>query len=81
MPGSKYTQETVAKVIDLYKQNTKLSEIIEQTGVPRSTVYWMLRQHGVKLTRQPGVVREAATVEGWLEVIEQAVDQIRRHLR
>lgn len=55
------TDEVAAEVVRMYtQQGAKLAEITAATGVPRSSIYWILQKHGKEPTRQ-GTRRGAAT--------------------
>lgn len=43
--------ETEQQVLDLYQAGTKLADITSETGVGRSTIYWLLSKHDIAPTR------------------------------
>lgn len=45
---------TRKRVIDLYRAGAKVPDITEETGVSRSTVYWLLKEQGVQTRKKPG---------------------------
>lgn len=44
-------QDTRTKVVEMYLAGQKTAAITEETGVPRSTIYWILQQQGVQPQR------------------------------
>lgn len=42
------------RVIDLYRKGAKVADITEETGVARSTIYWLLKDQGVQTRKKPG---------------------------
>jgi len=47
------TDELSNEVVDLYvNQGARLADITDKTGVPRSTIYWILQRAGVDANRQ-----------------------------
>lgn len=53
MAAEKISEETAAEVIRLYvDEGAKLAEITDKTGVPRSSIYWILQKAGTDPNRQ-----------------------------
>lgn len=46
------TDEVAAKVVQMYEDGAKLKDITEATGVPRSSIYWLLQKAGADPNRQ-----------------------------
>ena len=47
------TPDTAAQVVDLYvNKGAKLADIVAATGVPRSSIYWILQKNQVDPNRQ-----------------------------
>jgi len=54
MPDSKVATATKKRVIDLYRKGAKVGDITEETGVARSSIYWILRDQGVQVRQKSG---------------------------
>ena len=62
---------TKDEVVALYRQGVKTSDITDQTGVPRPTIYWILEQRGVRPSRTKRQPQEI-NVDQVLERLEAA---------
>lgn len=51
------TNKEVVTVINLYEKGEKLSNIIDKTRISRTSIYVILKKHGVKTERQRGAER------------------------
>jgi transposase-like protein len=60
------------RIVELYQQGTKLVEITRLTGVPRSTIYWVLRKRGVEPERITRPSRESLGVDEVLAQLAEA---------
>jgi orotate phosphoribosyltransferase-like protein len=73
---------TKKKVVDLYRKGTKVGDIVDETGVARSSVYWILRDQNVQVRQKSGpkpkgaVSEDSATVDALHEVIESQRQRI-----
>lgn len=67
--------KTIAKVIDLYEAGTKLADITKDTGVPRSSIYWILQREGIDPNRQ-GTRRAAEGGEALVESMRWMMERI-----
>jgi hypothetical protein len=68
---------TKKKVVDLYRKGAKVGDIVDETGVARSSVYWILRDQGVQVRQKSGPKPSGAvdgahqeTLDALHEVIE-----------
>ena len=52
--ASEIDEETRARVVELYLAGTKTADITEETGVGRSSIYFVLDRAGVEPRRQRG---------------------------
>jgi hypothetical protein len=57
------------KVVDLYRQGTRLRDITAETGMDRPTIYWILRTANVRPDRNKS--GESVSAETLLERIEE----------
>lgn len=53
--------ETKRQVADLYTQGVKVTDIEEQTGLPRPTIYYVLRNQGLRPSRTARGAADATT--------------------
>lgn len=58
------------KVVSMYQSGARLVDITRETGVPRPTIYWALRQRGITPSRLKNV--EEVTVQQVLEQLAAA---------
>ena len=66
-----HTAEKRTQVIELYQAGHKLADITSETGVPRATIYWILRQEGVRTDRVARSPDDALSMS-------ELLDQLRR---
>ena len=72
------SDETRSKVIELYQAGVKTADITDQTGVVRSSIYWILQQAGIRPERQTsqqeplvGQAMQLASIDATLKRIEE----------
>lgn len=73
-------EEPYDKAVKLYLEGRRLSEITKETGIPRSALYWALRQRGIvpsRTSRNKGV-EEQLTMSQVLEQLNAANREIGR---
>lgn len=73
-------EEPYDKAVKMYLEGRRLSEITTETGVPRSAVYWALRQRGIvpsRTVRNKGG-EENMTISQVLEQLNAANREIGR---
>lgn len=64
------TEDAHERVIELYQANVTLDQITEQTGVPRSTIYYILDKNGVEPNRRRPAARSATLDEADAALVE-----------
>jgi transposase len=57
------------QVIQLYREGKKVPEIMEATGVARSTIYWLLREEGVQTRKKSGPKPDERVIFGNTEAV------------
>lgn len=87
---NKYTDQQKDDAIRLYRAGVKGEDIAEQTGVPRPVVYAILKDMGLRPSRQKQAAARRVTVEQLLEQLAAAnrengrlateLDQCRAHV-
>jgi predicted DNA-binding protein YlxM (UPF0122 family) len=50
---SRYSEEQIQKVIDMYVGGVRTKEIVEQSSVPEATVYYIINSRNIPKRRQP----------------------------
>jgi len=72
-PPRKHDDETRLRVIEMYKAGDKIDSIITETGVPRSTIFLILKEVGEAPSRLPAVARRAGA-EGVAFIMERLLE-------
>jgi transposase-like protein len=73
-----HTEETRGQVISLYTEGHKLAEITRQTGVPRATIYWILKREGIRTDRVARTPDEALSMSDVLEALRRSEQEVGR---
>jgi uncharacterized protein YerC len=73
-----HTEEARARVIEMYQTGHKLAEITRETGVPRATIYWILRREGISTNRVARTTDEALGMSEVLDALRRAEQEIGR---
>jgi len=76
-PPRKHDDETRARVVELYRQGAKMTDIEAETGVPKSTAYLILEEAGVGPQRMPTLARRA---EGGVAFIMERLLEVNAEL-
>jgi hypothetical protein len=70
MGPEQWSSEQGDRVAALYSGGARLDDIVTETGVPRATIYWMLRQRGLRPSRQTpsrGLPADPSDMQEWAE--------------
>jgi hypothetical protein len=70
--------EPYDKVVAMYQSGARLVDITRETGVPRPTIYWALRQRGITPSRTKAASTEEITVHQVLEQLAVANREVGR---
>lgn len=73
-----HTEATRARVVELYQSGHKLAAITAETGVPRATIYWILRREGIRTDRVARSNDDALSVGELLDTLRGAEQEIGR---
>ncbi len=73
----KVAPEVKKKVVDLYRQGKKVDVIVAETGVPRSSVYYLLQALSIQPKRKPGPKPRGETA-ALLELLREKDETIAR---
>jgi transposase-like protein len=73
-----HSEETRGQVIALYTEGHKLAEITRQTGVPRATIYWILKREGIRTDRVARTPDEALSMSDVLEALRRSEQEVGR---
>lgn len=66
----KVAPATKKRVIDMYRQGKKVGSIMDETGVARSSIYWILREQGVQVRQKSGPKPTGAVGAAGQDVID-----------
>lgn len=66
-PAKTVSDSTAEQIISLYQAGERLIEITRQTGVPRATIYWVLRRNGIHPNRATKPSSESMSVHEVLD--------------
>jgi hypothetical protein len=84
VPDEKIPDDVRKRVVELYKAGVKTADITTETGVVRSSIYWILQQAGVRPERQTTGTQEPlegsaltlASIDATLKRIEQLLERL-----
>jgi len=66
------------RIIEMYRQGKKAREITEETGVGRSTIYYILSQQGVRTNRRSGPRPELPELgdDEYQSLVQRLIDRV-----
>lgn len=73
-----HSEETRQHVIALYQSGHKLADITRETGVPRATIYWILKREGIRTDRVARSADEALSMSEVLEALRRSEQEVGR---
>ena len=77
-PTVLHTEQTRARVIEMYQAGHKLADITRETGVPRATVYWILDREGIKTNRTSRGKDDAVSLTEVLDSLRRSEQEVGR---
>lgn len=78
MAAEHISEETKDKVVKLYRAGLKTEAIMDETGVSRPMIYYVLQTRGVKPARQKGRTAQTVTTDDLMEQLSAAYRTIGR---
>jgi transposase-like protein len=73
-----HSEETRQQVINLYQEGHRLADITRETGVPRATIYWILKREGIRTDRVARSGDEMLSMGDVLEALRRSEQEVGR---
>ena len=73
-----HSEETRQQVIALYQEGHRLADITRETGVPRATIYWILKREGIRTDRVARSGDEMLSMSDVLDALRRSEQEVGR---